>query len=197
VERSRTGATAASTPFDDEADASPVYVASLDPRGELAMSDEAPVGRAIPGTMAFLGLSFTACALLVAGLPPLSGFLAKFAMLAAVLDVSSPTMTAAGWTFFTFAIVSGLAATVVLSRAGIRYFWAPQGRGLPTVRWVEGLPVGALLLVALALTVFAQPVTLYTRAAAAALFSPSPYVEAILSAKPVPSPGKDRGAADR
>ncbi len=196
VERSRTGVTVAST-YDDEADASPVYVARLDPRGELPLTDEAPVGRAIPGTMAFLGLSFTACALLVAGLPPLSGFLAKFAMLAAVLEAPSTTMRAAGWTFFTLAIASGLAATVVLSRAGIRYFWAPQGRSLPTVRWVEGLPIGALLLVAIALTVFAQPVIVYTQAAAGGLFAPAPYVEAILSAKPVPSPMKNRGAMRR
>ena len=36
--------------------------------------------------MAFLGLSFVACALLIAGLPPLSGFVGKFAMLSALLD---------------------------------------------------------------------------------------------------------------
>jgi multicomponent K+:H+ antiporter subunit D len=107
-------------------------------------------------------------------------------MLAAVLDASSATLRAAGWTFFTLAIASGLAATVVLSRAGIRYFWAPQGRGLPTVRWVEGLPIGALLLVAIALTVFAQPAITYTRAAATGLFAPASYVEAVMSAKPVP-----------
>ena len=197
VERSRTGAAAPSTPYDDEADARPVYVAALDPRGELASTDEVPVGRAIPGTLAFLGLSFAACALLIAGLPPLSGFLAKFAMLAAVLEAPSATMRAAGWTFFTLAIASGLAATVVLSRAGIRYFWAPQGRSLPAIRWVEGIPIAGLLAAAVALTVFAQPVIEYTREAAGGVFTPAPYVEAILSAKPLASPTKDRGATGR
>ncbi len=38
---------------------------------------EAQAGQAIPASMAFLGLSFTACALVIAGLPPLSGFLAQ------------------------------------------------------------------------------------------------------------------------
>jgi len=189
VERSRSGAALASTPYDDEADAAPVYVAGPEARGEVA-SDEAPVGQPIPGTMAFLGLSFVACALLIAGLPPLSGFLAKFALLAAVLEAPSATMRAEGWTFFTLAIASGLAATVVLSRAGVRYFWAPQGRSLPTVRWNEGLPIGGLLLAAVALTVFAQPVLEYTRSAARGLFAPAPYVEAIMSAKPVPGPAR-------
>ena len=196
VERSRAGAALASVPYDDEADARPVYVAGPEARGEVA-TDEVPVGRAIPGTMAFLGLAFTACALLIAGLPPLSGFLAKFAMLAAVLEAPSPGLRAAGWTFFAFAIASGFAATVVLSRAGVRYFWAPQGRSLPIVRWNEGLPIGGLLLAAAALTVFAQPVVAYTGAAARDLFAPAPYVDAVLSAKPIPSPTRRSLGAGR
>ena len=40
------------------------------------------VGIPIPGTIAVLGIGFMACALLLAGLPPLSGFLAKLAILA-------------------------------------------------------------------------------------------------------------------
>ena len=59
-------------------------------------SREEEVGVAIPATMALLGLSFVACALLLAGLPPLPGFVAKFALLAALLR-PGPGRRPAAW----------------------------------------------------------------------------------------------------
>ena len=52
------------------------------------LADE--IGIAIPATMALLGGSFIACALLLAGLPPLSGFIGKFGMMAAMLEHGRP-----------------------------------------------------------------------------------------------------------
>ena len=50
------------------------------------VDDEDEVGIAIPATMGMLGLAFIGCALVIAGLPPLSGFIAKFALLTAALN---------------------------------------------------------------------------------------------------------------
>ena len=51
---------------------------------ELEESEE--VGIAIPATMGILGVAFIGCALVISGLPPLSGFIAKFALLTAALN---------------------------------------------------------------------------------------------------------------
>ena len=68
------------------------------PVGEVNLDDEeAPlIGRAIPAALAFLGLAFVVCALLIAGLPPLSGFVAKVAMLSALLDAEASAHRARG-----------------------------------------------------------------------------------------------------
>jgi hypothetical protein len=47
--------------------------------------------------MAILGMSFIGCALLLAGLPPLSGFLAKFAMLVSLLGPKGGSVPTTSW----------------------------------------------------------------------------------------------------
>jgi len=138
--------------------------------------DEA--GVTIPATMAILGLSFACVALLVAGLPPLPGFVAKFALLAALLEVESPSV--AVWAFFALLVLSGLAAVIGLGRAGVREFWAAEGRGVPRVRVIEMAPVAALLGACLALAVAAGPAMQYAYQAAQGLHAPAGYVGEVL-----------------
>ena len=199
IERSRAAEAVAAT-HDDKTDHVPSYVDLPDwiegaSQGGAANDEEALVGRAIPAAMAFLGLSFVACALMIAGLPPLSGFLTKFAILTALLDsaqqgtpASGLSMSSAGWTLLVLLIGSSLLATIALSRAGIRYFWAPQDRPSPHLRLIECAPIAALLLLAAVLTVRAEPVLLYTQAATASLLAPAEYINAVMRATPVPDP---------
>ncbi len=140
------------------------------------------IGEAIPAALAFLGICFTACSLLLAGLPPLSGFIAKFALLSALLD--GGTVPGAGWLLLALLLASGLAALVALSRNGIRTFWAPQQRAAPRLRVIECLPIALLLLACGLLTVRAEPVLRYADMAARALHDPRDYIAAVLTARP-------------
>jgi multicomponent K+:H+ antiporter subunit D len=138
---------------------------------------EAELGMAVPGAMAFLGLAFLACGLLIAGLPPLPGFLAKFALMDALL--SEESNAAAAWIVVALLLASGLAATIAFARAGVRIFWATD-RVAPTVRLAELAPIAALLALCLVLMVLAGPVLDYLGAGAHALHAPAPYIEEVL-----------------
>jgi multicomponent K+:H+ antiporter subunit D len=133
------------------------------------------------------------CTLMLAGMPPLPGFLGKFAMPSALFNPLGLAASAgqrpglAGWTFLIVLVASGFLALTALARAGIAHFGASQGRRPLRVGLAEGLPIGALLLVCVLLAVAAGPALQFTQAAADALHAPGGYVQAVLGAEPVPS----------
>jgi multicomponent K+:H+ antiporter subunit D len=144
--------------------------------------DVEPVGIAIPATMAILGTGFACCALLLAGLPPLSGFIAKFLILTAIFQSPELSMSTTAWTLMALLLLSGLAAMFALMRAGIRVFWVPVQRTVPTVHVLELLPIVGLLVLCVALTVQAGSVAHYMQATADRLHAPEIYVREVLSA---------------
>ena len=162
------------------------------PQGvNLDDEEHALVGRAMPAAVVFLGLAYLACALVIAGLPPLSGFLGKFTMLAAALDpagLATPARPAPGlqaWLFVALVIASGLFATLALARTGMRQFWTSRDRPHPRLRVVECVAVALPLVACIALTVGAGPGFRYATATADALRHPARYIEAVLTAQPV------------
>ncbi|MBX9462259.1 MAG: monovalent cation/H+ antiporter subunit D [Aquamicrobium sp.] len=159
--------------------------------------EEEVVGVSIPGTLAILGISFGACAILLAGLPPLSGFVAKFAMLTAMLNPDGfgegGAITPSAWWLVAMLIVSGLAALISMSRAGIRTFWAPLEVRVPRVLLVEIAPVVALLILTLALTTQAGPVMRYMEATATSLYAPQSYIEGVMEAPRASRPEREAG----
>lgn len=148
--------------------------------------EEEIVGIAIPGAAALLGISFVVCSLSLAGLPPFSGFIAKFVILTAILSPEAFTqesvIPAATWWFIALLILSGLAALIALVRAGMRIFWVPVTALLSRVLLIEIVPIAALLSVALILTVQAGSVMRFMEATAASLHKPESYIEAVLEA---------------
>ena len=205
VERSRTALTQVPrNDDDDDGDPFPSFYDMAEwqaqfERVNLDDNEEALVGRPLQRALVFLGLAFIACVLMVAGLPPLAGFLAKVMMISAVLEPGSTaagaeTVPLAAWAFIALLIVSGLAAMVGLTRIGVRILWAPQGRPAPRLSVLEGLPVIALVIVGLLLVIRASPVIGHTRMTAEWLHQPQRYIDAVMMARPVPSPG---AGADR
>ncbi|MBP1887521.1 monovalent cation/H+ antiporter subunit D [Sinorhizobium mexicanum] len=148
--------------------------------------EEEEVGAAIPGTMAVLGLCFCLCAVLLSGLPPLSGFIAKFAILRGLFDVPgsdlTTAMSAADWTYVVLLIVSGLAAMIAMNRIGIRTFWASIEGTVPRVFVIEITPVLVLLAACVFLSLQAGPAMRYMQATADDLLNPLLQSERVLSA---------------
>ena len=141
--------------------------------------DEEETGVAVPATTAILGMCFMGCALLLAGLPPLSGFLAKLAVLAPLFG-SGTSVTSTAWTLLAALLVSGLATIIAMMRAGIDAFWASPTESVPRVRLIEIAPILLLLGLCGALTVQAKPVMGYMLATADALHRPHDYVQEVL-----------------
>ncbi|KFI05420.1 monovalent cation/H+ antiporter subunit D [Massilia sp. BSC265] len=149
-----------------------------------------PKGTGVPAAMAFLSLAFMACALIIAGLPPLSGFVAKFGMFHAVLNPGpgAPGIGAAGWTLMALVFGSSLIAIVSLMRFGVRTFWATEAIGPPRLHASEVIPVAALLLASVALTLQARPVLDYLARASGELHRPALYIERVLGTPALPGP---------
>jgi multicomponent K+:H+ antiporter subunit D len=163
-----------------------VLAVTMEAYGEGDDDDpEEEVGIAIPATVALLGGSFIACALLLAGLPPLSGFVGKFGMMAAMLKTDGGTVRASTWMLISLLTVSGLATLIAMTRTGISSFWARMDDSVPRVRVIEMAPVLALLLLCLGLTVGGGPAMRYMEATTQALQAPQDYVTGVMGASRV------------
>ncbi|MGL3608535.1 monovalent cation/H+ antiporter subunit D [Rhizobium sp. G187] len=141
-------------------------------------------GVAMPGTLAILGICFAACGILLSGLPPLSGFIAKFAMLSAMMGTGSigTTPGPAVWMLIVLVIFSGIAALISMTRAGIRTFWGSIEGTVPRVLVVEVVPVMFLLFLTLVLAIQAGPVMHYMDTTIRSLENPKQYIDAVRNA---------------
>ncbi|TCS36534.1 multisubunit potassium/proton antiporter PhaD subunit [Paucimonas lemoignei] len=148
------------------------------------------VGVIIPAAMAFLGFGFACCALLVTGMPPLSGFVAKFWMLSAALEMTpGKAPPVLSWVLLVAVLGSGLAGIIALARMGSRLFWGTQERSKPRLRVIEAGPVALLLLLSVLLALVADPAVRYLQATGEMLYAPQTYIHAVLPSASAGMPG--------
>ncbi|MDH7786243.1 multicomponent K+:H+ antiporter subunit D [Ochrobactrum sp. 19YEA23] len=153
--------------------------------------EEEEVGAVLPATLAILGTFFAICAILLIGLPPFSGFIAKFLILAAVFngDGTAPQLampvSPASWALIALILLSGLSALIAMTRTGIRTFWASLEGNVPRVLVREVVPIAGLLALCLALTIAAGPAMRYLDETARSLHHPSDYIDSVLKAPKV------------
>jgi multicomponent K+:H+ antiporter subunit D len=163
-----------------------------------AFDEAQEAGIAIPATMSVLGLAFIGCALVIAGLPPLSGFIGKFALLSSALrpaggDGTGGAIPAASWALLVVLILSGFTVLIAMTRTGIRAFWASPDRAMPRVLVSEIVPVAALLVLCAMQTVQAGPVMRFMEATAQALHAPGHYIREVQ--RPPEQPARQTGGS--
>jgi multicomponent K+:H+ antiporter subunit D len=145
--------------------------------------EEQSAGIILSASTAFMGISFGLCCLLLAGLPPLSGFLAKFAILSAALN-GPDGPTHASWWLAGSLIISGLAVLIAMARSGINIFWATLAPGGTQVRLSEILPIVVLLGLCIALSAVPAPVLAYMESTASLVSVPELYVLEVMGVVP-------------
>lgn len=167
--------------------------------GDDAEEEEEEVeeqGVVLPGAMLIIGICFACVTLLLAGMPPLSGFIGKFAMLNAMINLDglghSPEAPARTWVLATLLILSGLAALLSMVRTGIQTFWGAVEEVVPQVRVVEVAPIIVLILLCLVLTLRGGDIMRYTGEAARGLHVQNGYIQRVMPG--VAMPTGDSGA---
>ncbi|WP_290890525.1 monovalent cation/H+ antiporter subunit D [Arenimonas sp.] len=140
------------------------------------------------GPKALLGAMFLLAAVSVAGLPPLSGFIGKFSLLAAVPEAH------VAW-LWPVLLITGVLTLLALASAGSHLFWREGGEvpapgRVPALRGVEVGATVALLALGVMLAVFGGPALRYAQDAGGQLMSPAGYIEQVRGA--LPRPGVSR-----
>ncbi|MDU8944830.1 Na+/H+ antiporter subunit D [Ovoidimarina sediminis] len=132
-----------------------------------------------------LALLFLIPAFSLAGFPPLSGFWAKYVLVAAALEDE-------GWIIAGVALVVGLLTIFSMTKIWAEAFWKAHPEGVdPELRCLDRetrnhllLPVAGLAAMTLVIGFFPEPFVAFAKEAAGQLLDPSAYLAAVLGAEP-------------
>lgn len=151
--------------------------------GTYELKEMGGVFKARPG----VALLFLVAALSLAGLPPLSGFFAKFIVVRAGLELSAFVVTGV-------ALLVGLLTLYSMIKIWAEVFWKAPPEGMDTTKLESRAPdvgarymltaIGILVAGILLMGLWAQPVLVLFEAMAEQLFNPAGYIEAVLGSSP-------------
>ncbi|GAA0627349.1 monovalent cation/H+ antiporter subunit D [Brevundimonas kwangchunensis] len=135
-------------------------------------------GLVIPAAVAALGGAVIVCALMIAGLPPLAGFIGKVAMMGALIAAD----TAGGWAIVAMLAVSSLGALISLTRLGVGAIWTRDETAPPLVVGAgEFVGIAGLLGACVLMSIFGETVLAYADHTASWLADPGAYIGAVLT----------------
>ncbi|MEL7130997.1 MAG: Na+/H+ antiporter subunit D [Pseudomonadota bacterium] len=128
-----------------------------------------------------LAVLFFVPAFSLAGFPPLSGFWAKYVLVAAALEDSA-------WIIAAVALLVGLLTIFSMTKIWAEAFWKPHPDGLepdlttlsPKAKRHLLLPIAGLAIMTLVIGFYPQPFVAFAEAAAAQLLDPTDYMTTVL-----------------
>jgi multicomponent K+:H+ antiporter subunit D len=140
-------------------------------------ADATEVGRAIPAAVALLGFGLLLATLMLAGLPPLAGFVGKLAMLS---GLAGGPLTLSAWAMIAALTVSSFGTLMPLVRLGIARLWVPHDDPPPVLRPAEFVAITGLLGACVALAIWGGPSLTYADEVVRWLAEPRGYETAVL-----------------
>lgn len=130
-----------------------------------------------------LGLLFLIPALSLAGMPPLSGFFAKFIIIRAGVEVSA-------WPIVIVALITGLLTLYSMVKIWAEVFWkatpdnAPEPPRMTGPMWPLYTAIGGMAVMTVIIGLWAQPIYELAHTAAEQMLDPGVYIEAVLGDRP-------------
>lgn len=155
------------------------------PMGLGAVEDDDAPATAMTGSMLTVAGLFAALTAVLAGLPPFTGFIGKFAMISGIIAETAWNgwLPPIAWALVLILLASGFAVLLSLVSFGISRFWV-QFEDRPRVLVLEVAPVALIVIALVLISLRAEPAMRMAQKAADSLIE-GRYAQVVMSVRPV------------